>query len=204
MTKPLLLALRRLLFVPVLAAAFFVSGAVHAAVIAPGAQTTTVPATLYDPFGALQSPNALPAGQFLLPIEITGASGLQSWSFDLTFDGTVVALLDVGGLYQSVYQAEFSAGDPTLSGITSSGFAFSGVLEGIAGFSSGVSGNGTLAYVLFEYLSGQETNDPGFGIANPTIQQAPEPGTMLLLAAALLTLAWTKRSADRRSRLQVR
>jgi len=204
MTKPLLLALRRLLILPALAAAVFVSGALHAAVIAPGTQTSNVPVALYDPFSTLTDP--LPAGQFLLPIEITGVSGLQNWSFDLTFDDSVVAPLDVGGLYQSVYQAEFSAGDPTLSDITSSGLPLPGSLAGIAGFSSGVSGDGLLAFVLFEYLPDQQTRDPNFGIQNqdPPIQQAPEPGTMLLLAAALLTLGWAKRSADRRSRLQVR
>lgn len=202
MTNLLLVALRRLLFVPALTAAVFVSGTVHAALIAPGAQTTSPPAALFDPFATLADP--LPSGQFLLPIEITGASGLQSWSFDLTFDDTVVAPLDVGGLYQSVYQAEFNAGDPTLSNITSSGLLGTGLLQGIAGFSSGVSGDGLLVFVLFEYLPDQQTRDPNFGVENPSIQQAPEPGTMLLLAAALLTLAWTQRSADRRSRLQVR
>jgi hypothetical protein len=148
-----------------------------------------VPAALYDPFSTLTEP--FPAGQVLLPIQISGASGLQSWNFDLTFDETVVAPLDIGGLYQSVYQAEFNAGDLTLSDITSSGLAGTGVLAGIAGFSSGVSGDGLLAFVLF-------------GIDNPTVQQAPEPGTMLLLAAALLTLGWMQRAGGARRRATAR
>lgn len=200
--KPLLLALRRLLVVPAVVASLFVSAAVHAAVISAGTPTTSVPSSLDDPLGSLSL--GLQPGQFLLPIEITGASGLQNWSFDLTFDGTVVAPLDGGGLYFSVYQAEFSGADPTLSNIASSGLSLPGLLEGIAGFSSGVSGDGLLAFVLFEFLSGQETNDPGFGIDNPSIQQAPEPGTVTLLAAAVLMLGWLQRSRDRRSRLQAR
>lgn len=195
-------ALSGLLAVAALAVTLFVSGAVSAAVIAPGLQTSNVPVALSDPLSTLTDP--LPVGQFLLLIEISGASGLQDWSFDLTFDGNVVAPLDVGGFFQSVYQAEFSAVDPALSNITVSGLSLPGMLQGIAGFSSGVSGDGLLAFVLFEYLPGQSGSDPNFGIENPTIQQAPEPGTMLLLAAALLTLGWAKRSADRRSRLQAR
>ena len=75
--------------------------------ILPGTPTTTVPSSLFDPLGTLTSP--LPANEFLLPIEITGASGLQDWSFDLNFTDGVVSPLDVGGLFQSVYQAEFNA-----------------------------------------------------------------------------------------------
>src|SRR5215510_3790009 len=71
--------------------------------ILPGTPTTTVPSSLFDPPpGTLSSP--LPANQFLLPIEITGAIGLQDWSFDLNFDDSIVSPVDAGGLYQSVYQ----------------------------------------------------------------------------------------------------
>ena len=85
------------------------------AAILPGTTTTTVPSCLSDPLGTLSSP--LPANQFLLPIEITGASGLQDWSFDLNFTDGVVSPVDAGGFFQSVYQAEFNAADPTLSDI---------------------------------------------------------------------------------------
>lgn len=160
-------------------------GSVGAALISPGTPTNSVPGTLFDPLSTLASP--LPADEFLLPVEITGANGLQDWSYDLLFDASVVSPLDVGGLYQSVYQAEFSAADPTVSNITSSGFP--GSLDGIAGFSSGVSGNGLLNFVLFQYLPGQQTNDPGFSVDNVTIvQQAPEPGTIFLLSVAWLGL----------------
>jgi len=181
--------LRRLVCSGVLAAAVVVPAGA-AAVISAGTPTTTVPTTLADPLGSLSL--GLQSGQFLLPIEITGASGLQDWNFDLTFDGAVVAPLDVGGLFQSVYQAEFSDVDPTLSDITSGGLSLPGVLQGIAGFSSGLSGDGVLAFVLFEFLPNQIGNDPGFGIGNPPVQPVPEPGTVLLLAAALLALGRTQ------------
>ena len=150
-----------------------------------GTPTTTVPSSLFDPLNTLSSP--LPANEFLLPIEITGAIGLQDWSFDLNFTDGVVSPVDAGGLYQSVYQAEFNAADPTLSNITSSGLLLPGSLVGIAGFSSGVSGDGLLAYVLFQQL--MPGVDPGFSISNAvTTQAAPEPGTLALLAGVLAVL----------------
>ncbi len=170
------------------AAALAFCGPVQAAVITAGAPTTAVPAALSDPLTTLADP--LPASQFLLPIEIAGANSLQDWSFDLGFDETVATPLDVGGLYQSVYQAAFSAADPTLSGITSSGLALPGLLEGIAGFSWGASGDGTLTYVLFQYQPGQEGQDPGAVVDPPP---EPLPGSMGLLGAALLALAATRR-----------
>ena len=170
---------------------FIVFGSVNAAVISPGTPTTNVPSSLFDPLSSLSTP--LPVNQFLLPVEITDVNGLQTWSFDLLFDASVVTPADDFGLYQSVYQAEFNAADSTLSDITSSGFPFSGLLEGIAGFSSGVSGDGLLAYVLFEFLQGQEEGKPDFRIENATVQQAPEPATISLLAAALLILAFARR-----------
>jgi len=156
--------------------------------VTPGTPTTTVPSSLVDPLGNL---SPLSPGQFLLPIEITGAIGLQDWSFDLNFNDTVVSPADVGGLFQSVYQAEFNAAYPTASNITSSGLVDllnpSG-LQGIAGFSSGVSGDGLLAYVLFEFVPGQQDPFPEFSVSNVTTAQAPEPGTLALLAGALMLL----------------
>ena len=180
-------ALRRTFVVALLLAFCSFAATGQAAIISAGSPTTTVPTALDDPIATLTSP--LPADQFLLPIVITGANGLQDWIFDLTFDGSVVTLLDVGGLFQSVYAAHFNAIDNTLSGITTSGFPGPNVLAGIAGFSSGVSGDGLLAFVLFEFQPGQSGNDPDFDIENQSItQQAPAPGTLVLLIPALAAL----------------
>jgi PEP-CTERM motif-containing protein len=160
--------------------------------ISAGSPSTSVPTALDDPFGSLVPP--LPADQFLLPVEITGATDLQDWSFDLTFDENVVSPKDVGGPYQSVYQAEFNNVDAILSDITSSGVLVGDGLEGIAGFSSWASGDGTLAYILFEYLPGQAGNDPDFGIEDATTTQSvPEPATLALLAGGLAALAGLRR-----------
>ena len=159
----------------------------EATVISAGTPTITVPSSLSDPLGTLTSP--LPTGEFLLPIEITGAAGLQSWSFDVLFDDSIATPKDVFGLFGSVYQAAFNATDPTLSDITASGFLSPGVgLQGVAGFSSGVSGDGLLAYILFAFQPGQD-EFPSFSIANATVQQAPEPGTIVLLVGSLLLLS---------------
>ena len=161
------------------------------AVISAGTPTTSVPTSLFDPLVSLTAP--LAANQFLLPIQIAGANGLQDWTFDLTFNDDVVTPLDVGGLFQSVYQAEFNVTDTTLSNITSSGFLLPDVLQGIAGFSSGVSGDGLLAFVLFQFQPGQEANDPNFGIDNPIVtQQVPEPRTLALLTVALAGLSFRR------------
>ena len=161
----------------------------HAALVTPGTPTTTVPTDLIDPVSTLSSP--LPLGEFLLPIEISGAIGLQDWTFNLNFDSAVANPMDSGGLYQSVYQAQFNSADTVASNISSSGFPLSpGLLAGIAGFSSGVTGDGLLAFVLFAFEPGQSENDPNFTIDEVSLQQAaPEPASTTLLAAGLVILA---------------
>lgn len=165
------IAKRALLFA--LASGFLALGAPPwaGAGILLGTPTTTVPSSLSEPLSTLSSP--LPNNEFLLPVEITGASGLQNWSFDVNFTAGVVIPVDAGGFFQSVYQAEFNVSDPTLSDILSGGLLVPGSLLGIAGFSSGVSGDGLLAFVLFQQL--MPGVDPGFSISNAVINQAPEP-----------------------------
>lgn len=163
----------------------------QAAVIQVGTPQAVLPGTLRDPLGTLSA--GLPADAILVPIEITGASGLQDWGFDLTFDGTVVQPLDLFGLYQWVYQAEFSATEPAASDITASGFLLGDLLQGVSGFSSGISGDGVLAFLLFQFLPAHGDSDPGFEIVDPPVNQTPEPGSLALLAASLAAAAVIRR-----------
>jgi len=161
-----------------------------AIVIAGGSPLTTAPPYVDATIGP---------DQLLLPIEVTGAAGLQDWRFDLRFDPTVVQQVDLGGFYNGVYAAEFNSQQPVLSSITSSGFGFEGLLEGVAGFSSDVTGDGLLAFIGFQFLPGQGDQDPGFALSGITATQSvlPEPATAGLLAVGLLVvrlLRWYRRS----------
>ena len=78
----------------------------RAASVSAGSILVTVPSSLFDPLGSL----ALTPSQFLVPIDVRGADALVFWEFDLHFDAAVAAPADAGGLYQSVYQADFGAG----------------------------------------------------------------------------------------------
>ena len=63
--------------------------------ITPGAPTTSVPTYLTDGsylFGITVPP--LSPDEFLLPVNIKGASNLQNWVFDLSFNNTVVQEVD--------------------------------------------------------------------------------------------------------------
>ncbi len=153
----------------------------RALVITAGSPVTLVPADV---------PAVLGAGQFLLPIQASDAVDLQEWSFDLSFDPTVVRQVDLGGFYQGVYAAFFGTAQSEPSSIVSSGLLLDGQLLGVAGFSGGVSGSGLLAFIGFEYLV--EGQDPGFEVGNVP-QPIPEPGTVALLSTALAVLASRRR-----------
>ncbi|WP_326543153.1 PEP-CTERM sorting domain-containing protein [Pseudorhodoferax sp.] len=171
-------------------------GACHALVITAGSPTTVVPAEVAD-VGVV-----LGAGQFLLPILASDAARLQDWRFDLFFDPAVVQPVDLGGFYQGAYAALFSAAQPVLSSIVSGGLLLDGVLLGIAGASDGVSGDGLLAFIGFEYLA--TGVDPGFEVGvEPPPMPIPEPGTVALMVAAMAALAgrrraWTHASEEKK------
>lgn len=138
-----------------------------------------------------------PSGTFLVPVDISGASGLQNWRFDLLFDNTVVEEVDPGDGSSGIYGAEFTPGDADSQSFILSGFPFNplGIVDTVAGsypsLSAGPSGDGTLAFILFEFLDGQSGNDPNFRIENPAVQEpVPEPGTLALIAAALAIAAF--------------
>ncbi|HEY1300607.1 MAG TPA: hypothetical protein VGF07_08920, partial [Stellaceae bacterium] len=137
-----------------------------------------------------------PPATFLVPVDISGASGLQNWQFDLLFDNTVVEEVDPGDGSSGIYGAEFTPGDPDSQSFILSGFPFNslGLVETVAGsypsLSAGPSGDGTLAFVLFEFLAGQSGNNPNFRIENAVVEEpVPEPGSLALVVGALAITA---------------
>jgi hypothetical protein len=156
--------------------------------LAVGTSLTTVPTTLVDPLGTL----VLSPSQFLVPVQAEGADRLSEWQFSLHFNADVAMPADLGGLYLSVYQADFGGG--AISQITGSGLLFDGHLDDVSGyFELPVSGEGVVAYVLFEYLSGHDGQDAGVQIDTPAPPTGlPEPSTLGLLTVAVLG-AWQTR-----------
>ena len=142
---------------------------------------------------------SIPPSTFLVPVEISGAINLQNWQFDLLFNNTVVEVVDPLDGSSGLYGAEFAPGDPNTLSFILGGFPFNafGLVDDVAGFYpallDGVSGDGVLAYVLFRFLPGQETNNPSIRVTDAILPQpVPEPGTLALLAAAMLLLSWRK------------
>lgn len=118
-------------------------GAAQASAVTAGPVLTVVPGALFDPLGTL----SLTSSQFLVPVQVRSANALESWQFGLHFNAAVAAPTDVGGLFQSVYQADFGSG--AISQITSSGLLLADTLEDVSGyFAPAVSGDGLLAYLL--------------------------------------------------------
>lgn len=165
--------------------------ALAAPTISAGAALTTVPTYITL---------TLAANQFLLPVEITDAAGLQTWQFDVTFDKTVVQEVDPGDGTSGIYGAEFASGDADSLSSILNGLPVNdqGLVDDVAGsypfLFDGVSGDGTLAYILFEYQPDQAGNDPNFGIEDATTTQSvPEPATLALLAGGLAALSGLRR-----------
>lgn len=180
--------------------ALTVSQVKAAPVIAIGTPITNnadVPTYLTDGsylFGIMVPPLVSP-DDFLLPVDISGAADLQSWQFTLLFDSTVVQEVDPLDGSSGIYGAEFTPGDLSSLTFILSGFPLNafGEVETVAGeypsLLTGPSGDGVLAYVLFNFIPGQETNSPNFSIQSATIVSgAPEPTTLVLVASALALL----------------
>jgi hypothetical protein len=136
---------------------------------------------------------------FYVPVEISGAVSLQNWQFSLLFDHTVVQEVDPGDGSSGIYGAEFTPGDMNSQAFILSGFPFNGMglVDTVAGsypfLLNGPSGDGVLADILFEFLPGQEGNNPNFSITNAVVLApvpAPEAGSLGLLAASALLAAF--------------
>src|SRR5215813_11711760 len=132
-----------------------------------------------------------PPDTFVVPVQITGALNLQLWQFDLTYDPAVVQvfLLSSPSGIDGIFPAEFTPGNGnTLSNILGGFPFFPGLVDDVAGLYpsllNGVTGDGVLAYIVFERL---QEGDPGFAIENAVAEiGVPEPNTLALFAAALL------------------
>jgi hypothetical protein len=166
-------------------------------IISPGTPTTTVPTYLTDGsylFG-ITVPDPLPAGEFLEPVDISGAVNLQFWQFTLLFDNTVVNEVDPFDGTSGIYGAEFTDGDLNSLAFILGGFPFNflGEVDSVAGsypsLLTGPSGDGVLAFILFQCLDTENCSNPGFSISGTQlVQGAPEPATLLLLASGLALL----------------
>jgi hypothetical protein len=177
------------------------SGATGAAVISVG----TSPPLPIAPSIALPPP---PPDTFVVPVQVSGALNLQLWQFDLTYDPAVVQvfpLLSPSGI-DGIFPAEFTPGNGnTLSNILGGFPFFSGLVDDVAGsypsLLNGVTGDGVLAYIVFELLPGQNIADANFAIENAVAEiGVPEPNTLALFAAALLILTFMPRLRRLRER----
>ena len=158
---------------------------------APGSEAAVI--SVGSPTVTSLPPIAIPPDTFLLPVQISGASNLQMWQFDLIFDNTVVEVIDQFDGSSGIYGAQFNVGDPNSISFILGGFLLNGLVDDVAGFYpfllTGPSGDGVLAYILFAFLDGQDNNDPHFVIVDAVISQAvPAPATIALSLGALLML----------------
>jgi len=140
---------------------------------------------------------APPGAAFYVPVQISGVAGLQNWQFTLNFDNSVVEVVDPFDGSSGIYGAQFTPGDANSQSFILGGFPLNGlgIVDTVAGsypfLPAGPSGDGVLADILFDFLPGQEGNDPGFSITNVAVQvPAPAVGSGLPgLLAALALLA---------------
>jgi hypothetical protein len=155
---------------------------------------------------------------FALPIEITGAVNVTSWTFDLTSDPTDVQVNTScdpfsGDIYCSFLTGYATEGDffaagapfnvltPGFVDLDPSTFAQTGLLFDVtdtyAGPPPSPSGSGTLAFIEFTLLGSGDSpiSVNGTPVSDSTV---PEPGTLALLTTGLL--APRIRSALRRTK----
>lgn len=149
---------------------------------------------------------SLPAGAFLVPVQATGAASLQTWQFDLEFNAGVVQAVDPFDGSSGIYGALFDSSDSTSASFILGGFAFNdlGLVDDVAGsypaLLDGVTGDGVLAYVVFAFLAGHETEDPGIQVVGQPSQPVPEPSTLFLTGLGLVGVPLVRRKAASKAR----
>ena len=155
---------------------------------------------------------------FAVPIEITGASHVFSWQFDLhynpadvqintgcdPFGGDVYCSLLTGPVTEGKFfaaGAPFNVLNPGFVDLDPVTLAQTGLLFGVNGAYGGPppspSGNGTLAFVEFTRIGSGDSPIVVVGSATSDAT-VPEPGTVVLLATGVL--ASRLRRAMRRSK----
>ena len=179
------------------------------------------PVSLANPFITAGSSSANVGDTPTVAISVSGASDLQAFQFDLSYDSSILNLLsftDAG----TDFEAAATAGGGSLTGLT--GFPSSGLLSGVAdsmsGASSGLTGPGVLLDITFQALTPGisaltlsnvflDFSDQGFTSVNGQVcvngtrvscdtVKVPEPGTLPLVMALGLGLVIYARGVVRR------
>ena len=151
---------------------------------------------------------------FLVPIRITGASDLTSWTFDLTYDANDIAINTACDPFSDpfcslltgpVTEGPFFAGVALFPTLFVPGFILIdasleqiGQLLGVFGAwqdpPPGVSGDGILAYIEFVTRDGGTGTTP-ITVVGPTA--IPEPGALALASIGMLALIGRRRANGR-------
>ena len=154
--------------------------------------------------------NTVTAGSsFFLDIDITGVSDLFGFSFDLSYDPTLLAFNQIteGSVLPAAGATFFSEGDSSVSG------GITNIFDVVLGAVPGANGGGTLARINFTALGagtstvslsnlfmldstiseiGASTQNASVTATASTASPVPEPGSLVLVGSGLLA-AWRGR-----------
>ena len=161
---------------------------------------------------------------FTIPISISGSAGITAFQFDLSFNPTIIKALSFDDS-STAFATEASNEGGSLTGITGFIDNTTGLLSGVADSMSGAFGvgltDGTIADITFQALSVGTTplhlsnaflnfldatngnfilQDGSVTVLGPNGGTVPEPGTLSLLVAAILTMGGSQLVSSRRNR----